>query len=87
MTKLDRLDFTKLYFHIGRLKAVSADKTKLLKEIDNLQETLDTILGYKSKVITCPSCKKPVTDKMNEYMIDEVGECLQCNHVREEIIW
>lgn len=46
MKKLDRLDFTQVYFYLGKLRGFALDNPELRQAIDELQDELDKALGY-----------------------------------------
>lgn len=36
--------------------------------------------------IVCPTCKQPFLDEANSSSIEDIGECLRCDHIRGDIL-
>ena len=48
----------------------------------NFEQIMEGIKNRETRI--CPTCRKPFNDPENQFCIDNVGECFNCDHIRSD---
>jgi hypothetical protein len=40
--------------------------------------------SFPSKKLICPTCKEEIVDENDRIAVEEIGECLSCDHLKAE---
>lgn len=69
-------------------KSLSQLADELKFSLDRFSQTRQNILdGSLLFARVCPNCNKLISNRNDLYALAELGECLQCDHVRSDFVY
>jgi hypothetical protein len=78
------LQLTLQLYLLLKKKSQNELATEILRTGSKLAQFLMDFYGIKPYKVSCPSCRTQVKDKENIEAINNIGECLSCDHLRTD---